>query len=76
MRTVGKRKEPQLAYEASGALLKQGAQFNETVAQLAPSSHMPKGVYRYQSHEAANRHQEDCLVRGMARLAAQRGDAV
>jgi hypothetical protein len=33
---------------------------------------VPKGVYRFRSHDAANRHAEDCLVEGMARPAAAR----
>ena len=33
---------------------------------------VPEGIYRFRSHDAANRHAEDCLVRGMGRLAATR----
>jgi hypothetical protein len=33
---------------------------------------VPKGIYRFRSHDAANRHAEDCLVQGMGRLAATR----
>jgi hypothetical protein len=72
MRKIGTRQEPALVYQANGALLAEGARFNETMAQLAPSTFIPKGVYRFASHEDANRHQQDCLVRGMGLLAAKR----
>jgi hypothetical protein len=72
MRIVGSRKDRPLQEHACGALLIEGARFNETIAKLAKSTFIPKGVYRFKSHEEANRHQQDCLVRGMGRLAAQR----
>jgi hypothetical protein len=75
MRQVGKRKVPPLAQQASGILLAEGARFSETIAQLAPCTFIPKGVYRFASHEEANRHQQDCLIRGMGLLAAKRNAA-
>jgi hypothetical protein len=72
MRKVGNRLEPVVVEQASGSLLVQAARFSETLSRLAPCGFMPKGVYRYASHEEANRHQEECLVRGMGLLAAQR----
>lgn len=72
MKMVGKRRERALTVQAAGALLKEGARFNETIAHLAKTTFIPKGVYRFTSQTAANRHQEDCLARGMARLAAER----
>ena len=72
MKTVGRRHQSPLALQATGALLAEGARFSESVAALAKSAFVPKGVYRYKSHEDANRHQQDCLIRGMGRLAAQR----
>jgi len=57
---------------ATGALLAEGARFNETISHLAKTTFVPKGVYRFKSHEAANRHEQDCLVRGMGQLAAER----
>jgi hypothetical protein len=53
-------------------LLAEGARFSEAISQLSKSTFVPKGVYRFRSHEAANRHAEDCLVEGMGRLAAAR----
>jgi hypothetical protein len=72
MRKIGHRQEAVLTYQASGTLLAEGFRISESLSAMAPSSFMPKGVYRYASHEAANRHQQDCLVRAMGLLAAQR----
>jgi len=72
MKQVGARREPEIVAQASGLLLEQGARFNETLSRLAPSTFVPKGVYRFRSHEEANRHGQDCLVRGMGLLAAER----
>lgn len=72
MRQVGARREPEIVAQASGLLLRQGARFSETLSRLAPSTFVPKGVYRFRSHEEANRHEQDCLVRGMGLLAAER----
>ena len=72
MRQVGSRRERRVAFNASGSLLTEGARFNEAVAQLSKSTFVPKGIYRFHSHEAANRHAEDCLVRGMGLVAAKR----
>jgi hypothetical protein len=57
---------------ASGLLLAEGARFSEALSRLAPTTFVPKGVYRFRSHDDANRQQLDCLVRGMGWLAQQR----
>jgi len=72
MRQVGSKRERPLAVNASGVLLAEGARFNEAISRLSQTTFVPKGIYRFGSHDAANRHAEDCLVRGMARLAATR----
>ncbi|MDZ7910097.1 MAG: hypothetical protein U5N10_18960 [Gemmobacter sp.] len=72
MRQVGSRKEGQLVIKANGRLLEQGARFNESVSWLSGAAFVPKGVYRYRSHEEANQHAQDCLVKGMGALAALR----
>jgi hypothetical protein len=72
MRRVGSKSERTLALNASGVLLAEGARFSEAISRLSPTTFVPKGIYRFRSHDAANRHAEDCLVRGMARLAATR----
>jgi hypothetical protein len=75
MKTVGHRRQPELHAHASGEALAAGARFSESIAHLAGSTFIPKGVYRFRTHEAANKHQEECLARGMARLAAERARA-
>jgi len=72
MKTVGTRREPAVTREPSGDALAAGARFSETLAHLAPSTFIPKGIYRFKSHEEANKHQLDCLARGMGLLAAKR----
>jgi hypothetical protein len=72
IRQVGSKRERKLTVNASGALLAEGARFSEAISRLSQTTFVPKGIYRFRSHEAANRHAEDCLVRGMGRLAATR----
>ena len=73
MRQVGSRREPVVVEQASGLLLSEGARFNETLSRLARTTFVPKGVYRFRSHDEANRHELDCVARGMGLLAAKRG---
>ena len=72
MRQVGSSRERPMTMQASGVLLAEGARFSESIAHLAPTMFVPKGVYRFHSHDEANRHAQDCLVRGMGLLAAER----
>ena len=72
MRQVGSRREPIVVEQASGALLADGARFNEAVSRLTQTTFVPKGVYRYKSHDEANCHEVDCLVRGMGLRALKR----
>jgi hypothetical protein len=72
MKLVGSRREAELTEHASGEALAAGARFSESIAALAKWTFIPKGVYRFKSHEAMNKHQEDCLARGMGLLAAER----
>lgn len=77
MRTVGSRKERPLSRVASGALLIEGARFNDEIHRL-PTGNMtfiPKGLYRFMTHAEANHHQADCLAKGMAKLALERSGA-
>jgi hypothetical protein len=71
VKQVGSRSFPTISLQASGLLLKEGALFNEALAHLAPSTFVPKGVYRYSSHFAANQHALDCLSLGMGIKAAK-----
>lgn len=72
MKTVGQRRASAISAQATGSLLAEGARFSETISHLAKTTFVPKGVYRFKSHEAANQHEQDCLVRGMGQLAAER----
>ncbi len=74
MRTVGQRKERPISLLASGALLAAGARFNDELHRLptGDTTFIPKGVYRFKTHEEASRHQLECLARGMAKLAQER----
>ena len=61
MRIVGRRGERPIAFSASAKLLSEGARFNQEFQKL-PMGKMTairKGVYRFQSHEEANRHAEE-----------------
>jgi hypothetical protein len=72
MRTVGSRQEAPLAALATGALLAEGARFNEALSAFGAGPGFPKGIYRYRTHEEANQHRDDCLVRAMVQLATSR----
>ncbi len=72
MRFVGTRHPPQIERRANGAALADGARFSESLSHWVPSTFIPKGVYRFKSHQDANKHQQDCLARGMGLLAAKR----
>lgn len=74
MRQVGSRQEAPVAANPSGRLLAEGARFNEAVAWLSGGTFVRKGIYRFRTHEEANRHAQDCLARGMGELAARRAD--
>jgi hypothetical protein len=63
MKTIGYRKGRPITSSASAELLVEGARFNDEIHRL-PSGHttfIPKGLFRFKSHEDANRRQQDCL---------------
>lgn len=70
IRIVGCRKEPQITFSASGDLLAEGARFNDEIHRLPSGKQgfIPKGLYRFKSHEEANRFDLDCLAKFMARM--------
>lgn len=74
MRTVGHRQEGPITFSASAEQLVAGARFNEEIHRLPTghTTHIPKGVYRFKSLEDADRHQQDCLVDGMAKIGMDR----
>jgi hypothetical protein len=75
MRTIGKRIVQELSPTPSGEMLVAGARFSSSIAAMSSLNgqiFMPKGVYRYKSHEAANEHMNECIALGMAMLAKAR----
>lgn len=74
MKTIGKRKERPITFSASAELLAEGARFNDEIHRLptGQTTLIPKGLYRFKSHEEANRHQQDCLIEVMAQTALER----
>jgi hypothetical protein len=74
MRSIGHRKLRPIRFSASGALLAEGARFNDELHRLPTGDQgfIPKGVYRFKTHEEANRFDLDCLAKRMARIARER----
>jgi len=52
----------------------EGARFNDEIHRLPTGQRtfIRKGVYRFRTHEDANRHDEECLATGMALIASER----
>lgn len=69
MKRIGSRIEPLVVARASGELLVQGARFSEALAAMSHARYIRKGVYRFKSHEAANRQDLESVVDAMVRLA-------
>ena len=65
MKIAGKRKERDITFHADGALLKEGALFNTEMQKMQSTFRFPRGVYRYKSHEEADRHMMECVVSSM-----------
>ena len=76
MRTIGRRKERPIGIHPSGTLLAEGARFNDELRRVptGDTTLIPKGVYRFKTHEEANQQQENCLARGMAKTALERAN--
>lgn len=74
MRVIGRRVEAPLSFSASGKLLAQGARFNDGLRGLptGDEAYIPKGLYRFRTHEEADAHAQTCLAEFMARIAARR----
>lgn len=71
VRVVGRRVEPKLCLHASGEALKNAAAFNETLQSAFPYGRLiccPKGIYRFKTHEEANRHQEIYIANTVAMI--------
>ena len=73
MRQVGTRKETPVQTQADGSGLVACAEFSMSIAELAGgSTFVPKGLYKFQTHEEAALNDEAWLAAGMARLALGR----
>ncbi len=74
MRTVGHRKERPITFSASASRLLEGARFNDEIHRLPTgnSTFIPKGLFRFKSHEEANPHQQACLIQGISQIAPER----
>lgn len=62
MKIVGKRKERDITFHADGNLLREGALFNTEMQKMQSTFRFPRGVFRYKSHEEADRHMMECVV--------------
>ena len=73
-RMVGRSVGNRIAFDASGVALAQGARWNDAMHRIPTGDvHcIPRGVYRYPSHEAADRHLSQCLAARMAEIACGR----
>ena len=74
MRTIGRRSDRPVTFSASGALLAEGARFNDEIHRMPTGNRtfVAKGVYRFKSIAEANRLDADNVARGMAQLALER----
>jgi hypothetical protein len=74
MRTVGSRlTEPRIEAQASTAALRRGLAIVDAAATFgwATSTGQRKGVYRFRTFEAMERHRVDCLAAAMAARAGR-----
>lgn len=70
LRVIGRRKTRPITFHASGALLAEGARFNDEIHKL-PGGNVtciPKGVYRFKTHEEANAHGLKCVADAIAQI--------
>jgi hypothetical protein len=72
MKIAGKRKERDITFHADGALLREGALFNTEMQKMQSTFCFPRGVYRYKSHEDADRHMMECVVDSMVAVQKSR----
>ena len=74
MRIIGRRKEHPNIFSASANLLLEGTRFNDEIHRLPTGclTRIPKGVFHFKTHEAANQHQQACLIEGTPKVAMER----
>ncbi|MBI4754635.1 MAG: hypothetical protein HY778_04275 [Betaproteobacteria bacterium] len=73
MKIIGRFKERPLSFHARSDLLREGATFNTELQKLQSSFRFPRGVYRYKSHEDADRHWMECVVATVVAIREARG---
>ena len=68
MKIIGSRKEPKISFASSPLMLSEGARFNDEIHKIptGKKTFFPKGVYRYKTHQEANKHWTDFLVIGVS----------
>lgn len=73
-RRVGRRVDRPLSLVASATLLVEGARFNDEIHRLptGQTTCIAKGVFRYKTHQEANRHDLACLLNTIADACAER----
>lgn len=74
MRIVGHRKDHAITFSASGALLAEGARFNDEIHRLPTGGRtfIVKGVYRFKNFDDANQQDVESIAEGMAEIARER----
>ena len=73
MRVIGKRKQISVTETPSTEAFRSAVNFNDELHKLPTGKtiFIPKGVYCYKSHEEANAHWLDCVVKGMTENAGR-----
>ena len=76
MRSVGHRKTRPLAFSGHVALLVEGARFNDEIHRLPTGDRtfIRKGIYRFKTHDDANRHDLERIASGIAADRCWSGD--
>ena len=73
MHTVGHRTIRPITFWASSESLAEGARFNDAMQRLSGDcTYIPKGVFRFKSHEEANQFDFNCLIKKMAKISKER----
>jgi hypothetical protein len=73
MHAVGHRQLRPITFSASPDLLVEGARFNSAMQELSGDwTCIPKGVYRFKTHEDANQFDLHCVAKKMSLLSKKR----
>lgn len=72
LRTVGRRLDPSMQAQPSGDGIATTAAFTESLVTMGGGRLIRKGVYRFASHEDADRQHQRSLAESMADLAMAR----